>query len=236
MNDKDYFLEQYEDYCIARTHLIISVLNYSVHKKIFSDIPFRMAADLAVTCHMMEKGEDGKISSAVIDRKIMQHYDITEEQLFSDAFSFAPRNLPPVIRSMEKVLEGIFHPEEEPVIFLPFEEQVTKISLRDDMPVLTNTVGIHGAAVLFYPHVLEMIGEKMKGSFFILPSSVHETILLADDGLYRLPDLEQMVREINRTEIPPKDRLSDEVYYYDASERLFGKASSIRHVTKKAGW
>ena len=44
--------------------------------------------------------------------------------------------------------------------------------------VVTNETGIDGAAAVFYPGVMDQLGEEIKGDFFILPSSVHELLLL----------------------------------------------------------
>lgn len=53
----------------------------------------------------------------------------------------------------------------------------------------------------------------------LLPSSVHEVILLLDKGEMSVRELETMVQEINQEEVQPADRLSDSVYHYDAKER-----------------
>lgn len=42
------------------------------------------------------------------------------------------------------------------------------------LDVRKNSSKIQGAACMFYPHVLEMIGEILKEDFYILPSSIHE--------------------------------------------------------------
>ena len=99
---------------------------------------------------------------------------------------------------------------------------------RHEPSVLTNSGSIYGAAAVLYPDVLEQIGERMEENFFILPSSVHETILLPDDGNYRLSELKEMVWEINRTELMEEDWLSDTVYYYDQTMHVFGCASEMK--------
>ena len=67
--------------------------------------------------------------------------------------------------------------------------------------------------MLVVPGVMEMIREKIGPDFVILPSSIHECLIvkkLADIDEYRT-----MVREVNNTQVDPQDRLSDNVYYYD---------------------
>ncbi|MBO4834841.1 MAG: hypothetical protein J5483_01900 [Lachnospiraceae bacterium] len=213
------------DYYHTREHLVIRACNYAKNKPRLRNIPHRVIADLALTCHLMERAEAGGICTTVVDYGMLEWMDIQEEQLFEDAFAFSPSNLPPLIRPMESVINIIMGLEPDIPLRIPLEEQIMRFCIRDDMPVLTNLENMNGAAVLFYPGVMELIGERMQTDYFILPSSVHETILLPDDGTYLLSDLKEMVTEINRTEIRQQDYLSDSVYHYDRAKRLFAQAS-----------
>ena len=60
---------------------------------------------------------------------------------------------------------------------------------------------------------------------FILPSSVHEVLLLKDDQAMDVRKLENMVQEINESIVSPEEQLSDRVYHYDAQEKVFELAS-----------
>ena len=93
--------------------------------------------------------------------------------------------------------------------------------------VLTNMQGIHGAATLFYPGQLEAIAQQMGSDFFVLPSSVHETLILPDDGTAEPDSLQFMVREINQSTVAPEDRLSDFVYHYDSKDHVLEKAETF---------
>ena len=228
MSYEEIVMEKYMDYCVARTHLVLRVSDHDFRKNHLKRIPHRRAADLAVTCHLMEVDESGRIGFTVVDQGLMEWMDITENQLFSDAFTFGPKNLPPVIRPLEAMVDGMLDGKTRTEERLSFEEQLDAFDIRKEVAVLTNNTGIFGAASLFYPFVLEMIGERMGGNFFILPSSIHETILIQDDEAYHLSELEDMVREINRTELLAEDWLSDSVYYYDKVRNIFARASSVK--------
>ena len=82
------------------------------------------------------------------------------------------------------------------------------------MFVLTNERGIFGASALFYPGVIDRISEILGVGFYILPSSVHEVIILPDIGQYNAEDLKNMICEANRTVVKPNEVLSDNVWYY----------------------
>ena len=83
--------------------------------------------------------------------------------------------------------------------------------------VLTNKIGINGAAVILYDNVLKMIAEELESDLIILPSSIHEVIVIKDDGAD--PDiLKQIVCEVNLCEVTAVEVLSGNVYRYSRKE------------------
>ena len=74
--------------------------------------------------------------------------------------------------------------------------------------------GQFGAGVLACKKVLEDIREKV-GDYYIIPSSIHEIIVLPKALGERVDGLVEMVKLVNRTEVEPQDVLADEVYYFD---------------------
>ena len=86
----------------------------------------------------------------------------------------------------------------------------------ESMTVLTTRDQVNGAGVLFCDAVLQKIWQKL-GNYYLLPSSVHELIVVpVSEGIDR-SELTEMVRTINATEVAPEDRLSDQVYLYDGN-------------------
>ncbi len=92
---------------------------------------------------------------------------------------------------------------------------VENLQKEELMYVLTNEEKFYGAAVLLYPHVLAHLGTLLKRNFFVLPSSVHECILVPDQGHYTRFELMKMVREGNQNQVEEEEILSYQVYYYD---------------------
>lgn len=109
------------------------------------------------------------------------------------------------------------------------EEGIREIYLDYLLPyeqyVLSNTEKFHGATAILYPGLLQEIGEATKSNFFLLPSSLHEVILMKDNGEMSAEELQRMVMQINRTEVKPEEVLSDEVYCYDYREQKLTMAT-----------
>ena len=66
-----------------------------------------------------------------------------------------------------------------------------------------------------YPHVLEMIGGILQSDYYVLPSSVHEVVIVPASAGVGCRDMDEMVAEVNRTQVAPEEVLSDRAYYYD---------------------
>ncbi len=104
------------------------------------------------------------------------------------------------------------------------EEQIRVIREKEGsfggqrVPVMLIGSNVHklfGASVLLYPHVLEETADHLGCDLFILPSSIHELILLPDIGGYQSSELLSMVKEVNATQVEAEDFLADSVYFYD---------------------
>lgn len=69
--------------------------------------------------------------------------------------------------------------------------------------------------------------EKLGGDYFIIPSSIHEVLLVKDTGEMNARDLAAMIREVNATEVAPEDVLTDHAYHYDSKEHIFESADKF---------
>ena len=140
----------------------------------------------------------GIVRYAWLPEEILAGFGLTPESVLHDALSAMQRRYPAKISPIGQILQI----DEEPAGLL----------------VLTSAIGIFGAAAMFYPHVLREAAMRVGKSFFILPSSVHEVLLLPDHGEHDARELHEMVAAINRSEVAEQDVLTDSVYYYDAAK------------------
>ena len=61
---------------------------------------------------------------------------------------------------------------------------------------------------------LKEFADRTGADFYILPSSIHETLLIPVADNMELDYLTSMVREVNATQVTPEEQLSDNVYIY----------------------
>ena len=88
------------------------------------------------------------------------------------------------------------------------------------MVYITNRKKLNGASALFYPGVMEHVGEMLKGDYYVIPSSIHEMIAVRAEGT-DANVLRRMLKKGNRELIEEGEWLSDDLYYYDAEKQEF---------------
>nr|WP_297936158.1 DUF5688 family protein [uncultured Blautia sp.] len=216
------------DYDKVKDSLFIRVCNSKENEELLKNVPHVEIEDMAVTCHILVAKDKIGISSTTVTNDMLKSYGMREEQLINDALESSPRVNPPEIVNMDELMEQIYR--EQFTMMGYNEDEITK--MLEDMPraeipmiVVTNEDRVNGAATMFYPGVMDEIGEKLNSKFFVLPSSLHETIVVLNDGNMEYKSLLAMVTEINATQVDTQDKLTDQVYHYDVTDKVFEKAS-----------
>ena len=164
----------------------------------------------------MESDENGR-ATILATNQMLETMGITAEQLHADAVENAPRIKPMEIKGMSEVLSEMMgmSPEEMAMMGMaqdPADEKIFVATVPDK---------VHGAGVLAYQDFMDKAAERAGGDFYILPSSIHELLIVPDTGEMSLKDLENMVHDVNATQVAPEDKLTDSVYHYDAKNKIF---------------
>ena len=116
---------------------------------------------------------------------------------------------------MDEVIREIMEDREE------WEQEKLTLPLGDQLPmqILSNRQHVHGASCILYPGVLEQLSEKEDCDFYILPSSIHEVILLKDSKDEDTVQLKEMIWDVNRTQVAPEEILSGSLYHFSRVEK-----------------
>ena len=113
------------------------------------------------------------------------------------------------------------------------QESIRESAQMPTFFVVTNQQRIDGAGALFYPEVMDNLGELLGQDYFILPSSIHEMLVLPDNGEVSADELRMMVTEVNATQVAPAERLTNDVYHFDTKEHVFEKADRFTERQKE---
>ena len=213
--------EWLKDYSQVKEKLFIRVSDAKENEAFLRMAPHKELDGLAISYHIAFEGLHGVEASPPVTYKMMEMFGVTEEQLHADSLESTQRLYPVQYTSMAEVMNKMMG------IDADMDPDMMPATEGPQLMVLTNMQGIHGAATLFYPGQLEAIAQQMGSDFFVLPSSVHETLILPDDGTAEPDSLQFMVREINQSTVAPEDRLSDFVYHYDSKDHVLEKAETF---------
>ena len=179
---------------------------------VLKDTPHKMVEDMAlvVNIHLESFSDENGRSCVVVSKPLMEMYGIDEKQLFADAEKNSLANEPIVFTPLGDMIKSLIESEE-----LPSPEEAGIVTY-----IATNKSGFQGAAVAGYPDFTEKAAETIGGSFYMIPSSVHEFILIKDDGMPKAKDLNAMIKNVNETVLEPRDILSAQCYHYDAKNKV----------------
>ncbi len=208
-DDYRWAMAQAEEYTLdilefskVRDKIIYRLVNYEKNKEIEENCPTIRLFDLLLTFRWIAHTDQTGIASVLVSNREMAMWDITVPELLLAAQENTRKIFPPSIMHMDTLLEQLG-------TFVPAEEEDM------EMYVLTNTCQINGATTLLYEGVLRNFAEEMEKNIYILPSSIHEMILVLDTGGIDPDIFFGMVREVNEAVVTAGDILSDGVYYYD---------------------
>ena len=155
---------------------------------------------------------DGAIVN--IRKDMLEPYGLDENEVIKAAMEGSIKNCPAKLSYIEDSLMSMMDGGEKENLL-----DLDKIDLSRGVLVLTTEDNFAGAAALFYPGVKEKIAELMDWDYFILPSSVHEVLLIPSDGRFSAKELAMMVRSVNSMEVSKEEQLGNRVLFYDRDDK-----------------
>lgn len=189
----------------VRERIFLKLIHYKKNEKLLAECPYIPFHDLAVTFrYLVQEGKDG-IASAIVKTADMEQWGLTTEKLYELAKSNTKRMFPVILKNMAELMR-----EEIPM---------SDFSVGDlGLYVLTNTRRVNGAAYMLCREVLASFAEEHDCSFYILPSSIHEVLLMPEHLVPDVGYLKETVCDVNASAVSETEYLSDHVYYYDRTD------------------
>lgn len=211
------FSYSFED---MKPFIIYRLVSFEKNKKLLEQVPHIKYLDLAITYYCLVRDDDNGIGTIRITNDHMQLWNTTVQEIHALASGNTKTIFPSTIRSMEEVINSMLTDEmlqgreelQMDLFPLPFDTDVNK--KQHKMYILSNFKGINGASCLLYENVLSEFAQLIQSDFYILPSSIHEIILVPYDKTILKEALTEMVEEVNRTQVSRDEVLSDRVYFY----------------------
>lgn len=219
--NEDFDVDAFKNWDSAKDLLVRKLINYESNKVMLNDVPHKKIEDLALVYQMSLPSFMGDYATILIHNNILEQWGVSLDELDKVAAENMKTLHPYVLNSMSQMLAnltgGVMVPQ--PNAF--------------NMHVLTNNIQINGAAHVLDPEVQDEIAKIMGNEFYVIPSSIHEVLLLPSDTVYDYVELEEMVNEVNSTEVEANEILSDKVYIVDADNHKFLRADRYEEYKKE---
>ena len=211
--DMRYFL----NYESVRQKIIYKLVNTEKNKELLEDIPHIEFLDLSIVFQCLVTQEDFGRASILIHNVHLKLWDVSVEILYQAAKENTQQLQGYEIKGMTEVLQEIMCAEDSE----NFTEDNERSSFSGSVPmyVLSNKSRVDGAACMLYPNLIQDFAEAIQSSFYIIPSSIHELLLLPTRHLEESQEIKSMIREINDTQVSAEEILSYSLYLYDKQER-----------------
>ncbi|MGN1147742.1 MAG: DUF5688 family protein [Lachnospiraceae bacterium] len=216
----DFFL----DYNAVKGRIFQKVINYEKNKKVLENMPHVRFLDLAVVCYYAYMNDLFGRGSIQIETGHLDKWGISEEELFADARRNTLEKLGMELKGMNEVLFEMMAENLEHTDMDELRHMIDHTEKEIPMYIMTLRGRYFGAVCICYEEMMRFFAKKCGKSFFILPSSIHEIILIPDSGRERPEELRKMVQEVNAGHVALEEQLSDNIYYFNISE---GKVSVI---------
>lgn len=200
--DLDFFL----DFDRVKERICYRLVRQEGNEELLEEVPYVEFLDLAVCFYYAYSGNPLGEGMILIHNSHVERWKVNLKELMKRAAENTPRLFPARCYGLSDILRELGLEADAEA-----EREVA-------MNVLTNEKKAFGAACVLYPGVLAEMAEKAGKNLYVIPSSVHEVILLMDTGREVPAELQRMVHEVNRAHVAPEEVLSDRLYYYDREQ------------------
>lgn len=191
-----------------KEHIVCKLVNFARNQYILQQVPYHRFLDLAVVYYYrVDDPVIGK-GSILIQNSHMKMWNTTLEEMHALAEENTKRLLPHRLMGIEEMIAQIVKADGE-------------YWSREHAPlyVLTNTEQYFGAVNMIFSPVLEEIREKLQCDFYLLPSSIHECMVLPANDSQSPEELHWMVKMVNRECVEEAEILGESVYKYEMESR-----------------
>lgn len=200
--------------------IIYRIINRTANQKRLENLPHISFPnlDLSLIFYISVTETPDNLYTALIHKQHQKIWNLSTDDLYQIAKSNTPRLFPARINSLPDMIRDIT--KESPEL-KKIEKDIDDIFdsqiLYPPMYVLTNDIGINGSVCMFYDGILKDFAACIDSDLIILPSSIHEVLMIPFNENISFDELAETVRSINQEEVPKEDRLSNHIYHYSRS-------------------
>lgn len=202
-----------------KDRVVYNLIRAETNTELLKDIPHVRFLDMAVVFYLiLDRNAKGQMT-ALIHNSHLECWNITGDKLYQQAKVNTPKLFPARIQKLEQIMFDICKAQFGDSFSADMiEELAVEEDSNSSFYVLSNEDGVKGAGGILYEGCLRKFAEQHHSDLIILPSSIHEVLLVCDRGEMNYQELNEMVKCINKENVPVEDVLSDRIYRYSRAD------------------
>lgn len=194
--------------------IFCKLINKDKNKELLKEIPYISWCDLAIVFSILLDKEQEGMATILINNNFCKWWNKSSQELMEVAAQNTIDLFPPMHKPLNEIIKKRLG-------------SMDMLYNCDDnnMVVISNEIMSNGAIALLYPDILPKIAEELQSDLYIIPSSVHEWIVMPAFSCNKL-ELLDMVKDVNEKSVLETEFLSNNVYYYDRKKSILHMYSS----------
>ena len=196
-------LPDLHDFSKVKDKILYKLINTAANEELLKDIPYETVNDLSKIFFVNVSDKVGEMAFTIRNEH-MSAWGITAEDISSAADANMPQMGGETFMSLAHMIN-----------------QLTGIQTVDESEdtesttfVLSNRDKVFGAAAALYTGEIQRLAERREADIYIIPSSIHEVLLLVDSEETDAEDIKKTILDVNEAQVAPEERLSNNLYKY----------------------
>lgn len=197
-----------QDFEQTKSKIVYKIINANQNQVLLATLPHKTYLDFAIVFYVLFEADSFGTATIPITNELMKLWNTNIEELYEIAHTNMPTLLPAEFKPMHVVICELLRKK--------------NLEMVEESPlyVLTNSLRCFGACCILYDGMLEEIGKELGENYYIIPSSIHEMIIVPESKSPAREELDEMIVEINETQVSAEEVLSDCAYYFDCENKL----------------
>lgn len=214
INTSQWDLSSFNDLDSSKDRIIFRLINRYQNQNLLEETPHIDFLDLAIVFLYLIETHDSVSATILIKNNHSKIWKTDCSSLMSIASNNTPRLLPWSVSNLKDMLLSMEYTDDD---LIPEAKDISC-----PMYILTNSARLHGAGCILYPDVTEELWKRFGCDYYIIPSSIHELLLIPcyDSNTFAAQELNNMIKTVNQTQLDPGEILSDHAYIYKHSMHM----------------
>lgn len=198
------FFDTFEE---SKDRIACKLINIERNEQLLEEVPYRRFLDLAIVAYSVMVHPDRSISTCLLTNSIIENWDVSVDEVIDWGIENTKEVMGELCLPLYSIVGDAFY---------DFGFDGDTLTEPDETPVfvLTNQRRVNGAASLLNHDLMKRIGMAFEDDLYIIPSSIHEVILIPSSQTVNRQKLDEITCNVNQTALDPKDFLSDHTYFY----------------------